>query len=178
MTTQPQAGWRTLSDAELAGHPEARLGGALAVLFWGAVVMVAMFALVIGWLIVFGNFFTVAMMSRMMFSGASTTSIVTGISMVPQVAFLAWACLFAVMTMGRRQATPTASSVMIVIWAMTAIGAQIATRIVIAQNNFDLVSQATLLPYIMIDIVLVAAFCGYMSGGSRPNVFFRRRVRA
>src|SRR5262249_2171161 len=106
------------------------------------------------------------------------TSIVTGISMIPQLAFLAWACVFVVMTMGRRPSTPSAASVMIVIWAMTAIGAQIATRMVIAQYNVNFASQGTLLPYIVIDIVLVAAFCGYMNGGSRPNVYFRRRVRA
>src|SRR5438105_3909118 len=114
MTThQPQAGWRVLSDAEFASHPQARLGGPLAVMFWGAVAMVVMFLLVIAWLIVFGDFFTVAMMSRMMFSGTSMTSIVTTISMIPQFAFLVWASVFVIMTMGRRPSTPTVASVLI-----------------------------------------------------------------
>ncbi len=47
---------------------------------------------------------------------------------------------------------------MIAIWALLSIGAQIATRYVIAQNSFILGSQATLLPYILLEIVLVAAF--------------------
>ena len=65
-----------------------------------------------------------------------------------------------------------------VIWALTSIGAQIGTRFVIAQNSFVLGSQASLLPYILLEIVLVAAFWGYMSEGRRPNIYFLKRVRA
>jgi hypothetical protein len=67
---------------------------------------------------------------------------------------------------------------MMIVWAATSIGAQIAARYVITQNSFVLGSQATLLPYVLLEIVLVAAFCGYMSEGRRPNIYFRKRVRA
>jgi hypothetical protein len=170
--------WRSLSEAEFAASAEARLGGALAVIFYGAVAMVALLVLVIARLIAFGDFFSVTMMSRMMFSGASIASVVGAISMIPQAAFFVWAAVFAMMTMGRRPSTPKVAAALMVIWALTSIGAQIATRYVIAQYSFIPGSQATLLPYILIEIVLVAAFCGYMSEGRRPNIYFRKRVRA
>jgi hypothetical protein len=62
--------------------------------------------------------------------------------------------------------------------AATSLGAQITTRYVIAQNSFVLGSQATLLPYILLEIVLVAAFWGYMREGRRPNIYFLKRVQA
>jgi hypothetical protein len=170
--------WRALSASELTASPEVKLGGALGVIFWGATAMVALVVLVIAWLIAFGDFFSTAMMSRMMFSGSSMASVVAGISMIPQAMFFIWACVFAVMTMGRRPSTPKVASVMMAIWAATSIGAQIGTRYMIAQNSFVLVSQATLLPYILLEIVLVAAFWGYMSEGRRPNIYFLTRVRA
>jgi hypothetical protein len=140
-TQQPQAGWRTLSDAEFANHPHARLGGALAVIFWSAVAMVAMFIVAVAALIAFGDFFTVAMMSRMLFSGTSMTSMISGLSMIPQLMFLVWACVFAVMTTGRRPSTPTTASVMIAIWALTSVAVQIAIRYVIANNHLDIAGQ-------------------------------------
>jgi hypothetical protein len=105
------------------------------------------------------------------------SSQIAGIQMVPQAMFAIWAFAFAVMTMGRRPSTPKVASVLMVIWAATSIGAQIGTRYLIAQNNVDLISQASLLPYILIEIILVAAFCGYMADGRRPNIYYRERVR-
>lgn len=170
--------WRPLSDAELAASAEAKLGGALAVIFWCAVALVAVLVLVVAWLIAFGDFFSFTMMSQSVLSGSSMTSMVTRISLIPQAIFFIWGFVFAVMTMGRRPSTPRVASAMIAIWALTSIGAQIATRYVIGQNSFILGSQATLLPYVLLEIVMVAAFCGYMSEGSRPNAYFRKRVRA
>jgi hypothetical protein len=178
-TSHPQSiPWRALSAAELAANPEARLGGALGVIFWGAVAMVAAVVLLIAWLIAIGDFFSVAMASRMMFSASSTASVISGIWMIPQAMFFSWACAFAVMTMGRRPSTPKVASVLMVTWALTSIGAQIVTRYVISQESFVLDSQASLLPYIILDIVLVTAFCGYMHEGRRPNIYFLKRVRA
>lgn len=180
MTTIPQDQsvlWRALSAAELAASPETKFGGVLAVIFWSAVAMVGTVTLVIAWLIAFGDFFSVTMMSRMLFSGSSLSSKIAGIQMIPQATFTVWAFAFAVMTMGRRPSTPKVASVLMVIWAATSIGAQIGTRYLIAQSNFDLINQASLLPYVLIEIILVAAFCGYMADGRRPNIYYRRRVR-
>ena len=170
--------WRALSAAELAASPEAKLGGPLGVIFWGAVAMVAVVILLVAWMIAFGDFFSVTMVSRMFFSGSSMASTVAGVAMIPQATFFVWACVFAVMTISRRPSTPKVASVLIVIWALTSISAQVATRYVIAQNSFVLGSQASLLPYILLEVVLVAAFWGYMSEGRRPNIYFLKRVRA
>lgn len=178
ISRQQSVQWRALGDAEFAASPEAKLGGALAVIFWCAVALAAALVLVIAWLIAFGSILTVAMMSNSIFAGSSMTAIVTRISLVPQAMLFVWGFTFAIMTMARRPSTPRIASVMIAIWVVLSIGAQIATRFVIAQNSFILGSQATLLPYILFEIALVAAFWGYMSEGRRPNVYFRKRVRA
>jgi len=68
--------------------------------------------------------------------------------------------------------------VLMVMWAATSIAAQIGTRYLIAQSNFDPMSQLSLLPYVFLEVVLVAAFCGYMADGRRPNVYYLKRVRA
>jgi hypothetical protein len=178
MNSNPQSDqWRTLTEAELAALPEAKLGGALAVIFWCAVALVMALVLAVAWLIAFGDFFSFTMMSQSIFSGSSMASIISRIALVPQAMLFVWAFVFAMMTSGRRSSTPKVAAVMIAIWALLSIGAQIATRYVIAQNSFILGSQATLLPYILLEIVLVAAFWGYMSEGRRPNIYFRRRVR-
>src|SRR5258705_5837910 len=104
------AEWRALSETEFAASAERNLGGALGVMFLGAVAMVALLVLVIAWLIAFGDFFVVAMMSRMMLSGSSMASVVGRIAMIPQAAFFVWACVFVIMTMGRRPSTPKVAS--------------------------------------------------------------------
>lgn len=140
--------------------------------------MVATAVIVVAGLTAFGDFFSVTMMSRMLFSASSLSSRIAGIQMIPQAMFAVWAFTFVVMTMGRRPSTPAVASVLMVMWAATSIGAQIGTRYLIAQSNFHPLSQASLLPYIFLEIVLGAAFCGYMADGRRPNMFYRRRVRA
>ena len=177
-TTQPQSGWRPLSADELGASADTKLGGALAVMFWSAVAMVATVVLILAGLIAFGDFFSVTMMSRMLFSASSLSSRIAGIQMIPQAMFAVFAFAFVVMTLARRPSTPAVASVLMVMWAATSIGAQIGTRYLIAQSNFDPLSQASLLPYIFLEIVLVAAFCGYMADGRRPNVYYLRRVRA
>lgn len=176
LASQQTLQWRTLGDAELAATPESKLGGPLAVIFWCAAILLAGLVLVVAWLIAFGSFYTLTMMSQSIF-GSSITATVSRLSLGPQVMMMLWAIVFVAMTMARSPSTPTTASIMIAIWAASAIGAQIAIRMVIAQGAFDLGSQATLLPYILFDITLAAAFWGYMSEGRRPNVYFRKRVR-
>lgn len=174
----PSTRWRPLSEAEFTASPEARLGGALGTIFGCAAALVAALVLIAAWLIAFGGFFAFTMMSQSILAGSSMTSIIARISLVPQAMLFVWAFVFATMTLARRPSTPKVASVMIAIWAALSIGAQIASRYVIAQNSFILGSQATLLPYMLLEIALVAAFWGYMSEGRRPNIYFRKRVRA
>ena len=179
ITTSAKAvAWRALGADELAASADAKLGGALAVIFWAAVAMVATLVLTLAAMIAFGSFFTITMMSQMLFSGSTLSSRIAGIQLIPQAMFAVFAFTFVIMTIGRRSSTPKVASVLMLMWAATSIGAQIGTRYLIAQSSFDAVSQASLLPYIFIEIVLVSAFCGYMSDGRRPNAYFRKRVRA
>jgi hypothetical protein len=177
-TKPPQARWRTLSTEELAANPDAKLGGALAVMFWGALAMLTTVVLMLAVMIVFGDFFSVTMMSRMLFSASTLSSRIAGIQMIPQAIFALWALVFAIMTLSRRHSTPSVASVLMIIWSVSSISAAIATRYLAARGSFDIFSQASLLPYIFLEIVLMAAFCGYMSDGRRPNAYYRRRVRA
>jgi hypothetical protein len=169
--------WRTLGDAELAVIPESKLGGALAIIVWCAAALVAGLVLVIAWLIAFGSFYSLMMMWQSIF-GNSISAAVTRLSLIPQAIMLLWAAIFVAMTMARSASTPRVASIMIAIWAASAIGSQVAVRVVIAQGAFDPGSQATLLPYILFDIILASAFWGYMSEGRWPNIYFRKRVRA
>ena len=171
--------WRPLSEAEFAASPEAKLGGALGTIFGCAAALVAALVLVAAWLIAFGGFFAFTMMSQSIFAGSSITSSIARISLVPQAMLFVWAFVFATMTLARKPSTPKVASVMIAIWAALSIGAQIATRYVNhAETVFNLGSQATLLPYMLLEIALVAAFWGYMSEGRRPNIYFRQRASA
>lgn len=177
-TDQSSGQWRPLNMAEFVASPEAKLGGALAVIFWSAAAMVSAGILTVAGAIAFGSFFSITMISRMLLSPSSTASLVAAISMIPQVTFFVWAFVFALMTIARRPSTPKVASALIVALAATSIGAQIAVRYVIAQGSFMLSSQASLLPHILLEIALVAAFCGYMSDGRRPNIYYLKRVRA
>lgn len=180
MTNSPSPAtpqWRTLSDAELAAMPEAKLGGALAIVFWCAAIQTACLVLTIAGLIAFGSFYTITMMSQSVF-GSSISATVTRLSLGPQILMMLWAIVFAAMTMARSPSTPKVASILIAIWALAAIAAQIAIRAVIAQGTFDPGSQATLVPYILFDIILASAFWGYMHEGRRPNAYFLKRVRS
>jgi hypothetical protein len=178
-TTTPQASkWRTLSADEFAASADAKLRGALAVIFWSATAMVVTLLLMLAAVIAFGGFLPITMFWQMMFADASSVPslVIARFQAVQQALFALWAVVFVVMTLMRRPSTPTAASVLMVIWAVSWIAAEIATHYLSA-NSFDLVSPVALLLPVIIEIVLVSAFCGYMSDGRRPNAYFRKRVR-
>ena len=131
-----------------------------------------------GDLIAFGDFFTVAMMSRMLFSGTSMTSMISGLSMIPQ----AHVSRLGLRVRGYDDGSPP-------VHADHRLGDDrdlgIDLRRCADRHSLRDCEQsprhsrsATLLPHVVIEVVLVAAFGGYMSGGPRPNVYFRRRVHA
>jgi hypothetical protein len=147
------------------------------IIFWCAAILTACLVLTIAWLIAFGSFYTITMMSQSIF-GSSMSATVTRLSLGPQILMMVWAVAFAAMTMARSPSTPKVASILIAIWALAAIASQIAVRMVIAQGTFDPGSQATLVPYVLFDIVIASAFWGYMHEGRRPNVYFRKRMRS
>jgi hypothetical protein len=180
-TTPPHRDkWRSLSADELAASPDARLGGALAVIFWGAAAMVVTLLLILVAILALGGFLPIAMFSEIMFSASvpGPTMTIARLQAIQQALFALWAFVFVAMTLMRRPSTPIVASVLMVIWAASWIAAEIATQYLSATSGFDLISQAALLPQVLIEVVLVAAFCGYMSDGRRPNMYFRKRVHA
>ena len=120
------------------------------------------------------------MVSEIMFSTSTPgpTMTIARLQAIQQALFAVWTLVFVIMTLARRPSTPSVASALMVMWAVSWITAAIATHYLSATSGFDLISQAALLPQILIEIVLVSAFCGYMSDGRRPNAFFRQRVRA
>ena len=176
-TNSPAIAWRTLSGDELAASPDARLGGALAVMFWAAIAMIVTVVLALVVMVTLGDFFSVAMLSQMMFSGSTLASRIARIQMIPKAMFAAWAFTFVIMTLARRPSTPRVASVLMVIWSVSSIGAAVATRYLAATGNFDILNMASLLPYVFLQVAIVSALWGYMNDGRRPNVYFRKRVR-
>jgi hypothetical protein len=181
ITTPPHRDkWRSLSADELAASQEAKLGGALAVIFWGATVMVVTLLLMLVAILALGGLLPISMFLEVMFSASApgSTMTIARLQAIQQALFALWAFVFVAMTLMRRSSTPGVASVLMVIWAVSWIAAEIATHYLSATNGFDLISQVSLLPQILIEVVLVAAFCGYMRDGRRPNAYFRKRVHA
>jgi hypothetical protein len=168
--------WRLLSDAELAAEPEARLGGPLALIFACALALVAFLVATIIW-IALGDRFAMLMMLRHIVSGDSATSVMARISLVPQFALLVWSGSFAIMTLRRSPSAPATASVLIALWAVLATGAPLGSRLVTAGYQVDWLSLAYLFPTLALNVMIAAAFWGYMREGRRPNLYFKRRVR-
>jgi hypothetical protein len=174
--SSPADRWRQLSDAELAAEPEARLGGPLALIFASALALVACLVVTVVW-IALADRFTMLMLLRSMLSGDSPASVMTRIALVPQLMLFLWSCAFTIMTLRRSPATPTTASVLIVLWAAFAAGATVGSRLMMEGYQLDVLGLVHLLPYLLTNIMIVAAFWGYMHEGRRPNLYFKRRVR-
>ena len=97
---------------------------------------------------------------------------------IQQALFALWALVFVVMTLTRRPSTPTITSALMLIWALSAIGAEIVEQYLNVTRGFDPTGPLWALPVILLVAAVATAFCRYMSVGRRPNVYFRRRVRA
>jgi hypothetical protein len=181
-TTTPSQGsdWRMLSAEEFAASPYAKLGGALAVIFWGATTMVVALLLMLAGILALGGFLPITMFSEIMFSASvpGPTMTIARLQAIQQALFALWAFVFVAMTLMRRSFTPIVASALMVIWAASWIAAEIATQYLSATGGFDLIGQVPLLGQILIQLIVAAAFCGYMSDGRRPNVYFRKRVHA
>src|SRR5439155_1264720 len=46
-----------------------------------------------------------------------------------------------------------------------------------ATEGLHVIDYLQMAPYILFNVMIAAAFCGYMREGRRPNLFYRRRVR-
>ena len=175
-----QTKWRTLSADEFAASPDAKLRGLLAVIFWAATALVVAVLLALVVTIALGGLLPITMFSQIMFSASAPGSALTiaRLQAIQQALFAVWAFVFVVMTLTRRPSTPSVASGLMVVWALSLIGAEIATQYLNVTRGFDPTGPLWALPLILLVAAVTTAFCRYMSVGRRPNVYFRRRVRA
>jgi hypothetical protein len=178
-TTPSLSKWRTLSADEFASSPDAKLRGVLAVIVWAAAAVVAAVLLTLVTILALGGMLPITMFAEIMFSAQAPGPALTiaRLQAIQQALFVVWAFVLVVMTLTRRPSTPTVTSVLMVIWALSLIGAESATQYLNVTRGFDPTGPLWVLPLIVVVIALASAFCRYMSVGQRPNVYFRKRVR-
>jgi len=150
----------------------------LAVIFWAAAALVLAVLLTLVAIIVMGGLLPITMFAEIMFSASAPGSTLTIVRLqaFQQALFAVWAFVFVVMTLMRRPSTPTVASVLMVIWALSLIGAEVTTQYLNVTRGFDPTGPLWALPLILLVVAVAWAFCRYMSVGRRPNVYFRKRV--
>jgi len=179
-TTPSPRKWRTLSADEFAASPDAKLRGVLAVIFWAATALVVAVLLALVAVIAIGGLLPITMFAEIMFSASvpGPTLTIARLQAIQQALFVVWAFVFVIMTLARRPSTPDVTSVLMVVWALSLIGAESATQYLNVTRGFDPTGPLWALPLVVLVVAVAWAFCRYMSVGRRPNVYFRMRVRA
>jgi hypothetical protein len=138
--------WRDMTATELATRPEAQLGGLLLAIDIIAVLLCA------------------AVLAGIILAMNELRAI--GGRYIVAVGFITlWSGAFVIMTWQRARSTPTWASIGLVVW--------IVYRFVVSVLGgygwplaIDLLSE----------LLMAAAFCGYMAAGVRPNAYYRRRL--
>lgn len=180
-TATPEPGWRPLTAAETTALRENRLGGPLAVMCWAGVVLIALPFVAVAVLAVSAgpNALQLGLGTILSMGGTGLAGTVLRLSMGPLAAIWIWAIVFVAMTAGRAPAAPRVTSVLFVLVVVLKAATQIAIRIVVARGGGIGFGDAfQMLPYLCMDVVVAAALWGYLHDGRRPNVYYRRRVRA
>jgi hypothetical protein len=176
----PQPAWRDLSAADHAALPESRLGGALALIFIAACGIVAVPVAGLVTLVVAagpdGVFWTLG--AFLTAEGLGPTGSVMRLTLVPQAALFLWAVVFIVVTAARLPAGPRIAALVFAFWATLSAGSQVAIQLAISPEGIAPSRIPLMLPFMLLDLVLAAAFWGYMHDGRRPNIYYRRRVPA
>jgi hypothetical protein len=179
-TASPTPPWRELSAAELAAAPDARLGGTLGII----VAIAATIAAIKGLMYVLYLVFEIgphgggaaAILAMFALNGTKSAWIQNLNLAVPALMFV-WGLAVTVMTMLRARATPYVASMLIAVWPIVTMTVNVLKRSITATEGLDVFDFLQMAPYILFNIMIAAAFCGYMLEGRRPNMFYRRRVR-
>jgi len=180
----PRSTWQTLTKAELAAEPEARLGGAIAVIFALAILVL------LPWLLAsvksFVSWFTdppgapnALQVLGGMLSGAFGSDIQAAslaYATMQTLALAAWAILFVIATLFRLRAVATLAAVVFAICMLLSPIAQILLTTSAARENTFFI-LASLSPRVVVGLVAGVAYWAYMRDGHRPNLYFARRVR-
>jgi hypothetical protein len=173
--------WRVLSDAELAATPDAKLGGPLAIIVGTAAaiaaikgLMYALYLMVVGGAHGGGGATILRMFAPL--DGTRSAWIQNLNLAVPALMFI-WGSVVTAMSLVRARATPSAASALIAAWLVVAMTVTVLKRMVTATDGLNLIDYLQMAPNILFNVMIAAAFCGYMLEGRRPNLFYRRRIR-
>lgn len=165
-----------MTPDEIATRPEARLGGALAWMFWLALAIGVIPPLGLGLDLAFiaaGSIHAGPGVWLIGFYGGPAD---LGVAyMIPVVFVVAASLAFVVMTLVRVRITPLAASVGIVTWVGLRLVFSYLQPLLIAQDVFATWPYATA---VATEAIMAAGFCGYMATGLRPNAYYRRRLPA
>jgi hypothetical protein len=172
-------GWRELAPDEVAAVPATRIGGAMLLLLSAALVGLTPLIVLAVWGArdPNGTLWVALMMGGQAFGGDRKSAYIAS-SMVQMLALLVWAATFAVVTLLRVRQGPIIASLLFTVAALAGPAGQSAVAIKFMGLADGLASLAAQLPHLMLNVVAAIAFWAYMHDGRRPNLYFRRRVRA
>ena len=166
--------WRAMTADEIATRPEARLGGALAWMFWLALAIGIVPPLGLGLDLAFLYTGSIHGGPGVWLIGFYGGPVDVGWPYMVSVIFIVLGSLvFVVMTVMRAQSTPTTASIGIVIWVVLRSTFGYAPYLLAAQDPLYTWPYAASLAT---EAIMAAAFCGYMATGVRPNAYYRRRL--
>lgn len=173
--------WRALTDAEFTAAPEAGLGGPLGLIFAAAAALVIVAGLALSFalfaLIGFAGMPLSALLKDLIAIPADPRLLASRIVNLQQFAMVVWATVFVVMTLMRAPATPKVASVLMIVWVILAMTGNAMLRHVGSASGLDVFTILQMTPYILFNVIITAAFWGYMQDGRAPNIYFKRRVR-
>lgn len=174
--------WRDMTADDLAGRPDARLGGAL---LWMVIACAVAFVVpTVGVLLAMIVLASGGIHANpgSVFSWLDGPYRMGAVYMVPVVFFMGWSLVFVVMTIARLRSTPAVASAGIVVWVVLRIVLNYFGQapLVAAEDRTTLLDALVRVwPYAvatLAEAALAAGFCGYMAAGVRPNAYYRRRL--
>ncbi|MFG1344292.1 hypothetical protein V5F59_05315 [Xanthobacter autotrophicus DSM 431] len=157
-----------------AAPAPARLGGPLAIIFWcacgiTALPLAGLFSLVAG--LGVGGAKAVLFDS---FAGAGLPQQVLRLGLVPQVILFVWAASLVLLTVMKARAALSLSPWLLIVWVIASTYSQFAIRDAISPDGADLSAFAALMPGLLAQAGLAAAFFGYFKEGQRPQAYYTR----
>ena len=170
-----------MTAAEIATLPEARLGGSLLWVVIGACILPILLTV---------PFILLSTLYANMKNdpGHATALAIAGVLHVlprylPVFFLMVWAAVFAVMTWRRSARTPMVACAGLVLWVVLRLVVELSFEIMEMSepvrgglSPYRVLSLWGLAYAIGSGVILVAAFCGYMATGRRPNAYYRHRL--
>ena len=171
--------WRAISAGEIAAEPDARFGGAIALMFFAATVALLPIAILVVGLArdAQGTSWFLSAMLRQAFAGSDIKSITVAASILQTTAVMIWAAMFIVSTLVRTSWGLVSAALLFAIAALIGPAWQCVMALLVIGGTGGWFAAGTQLPQLALSAVAALAFWIYVQEGRRPNLYFRRRVR-